>query len=50
MERGVQVEGATAKAYGWGNVDVDPDIKINTDAMARLTQLVQEAFIKISES
>jgi hypothetical protein len=51
-ERGVQVElwGATAKAHGWGNVDLIPGIKINTDAMARTTQLVQEGFVKISES
>jgi hypothetical protein len=26
-----------------------PGIKINTDAMARMTQLVQEGFVKISE-
>src|SRR5262249_15760932 len=52
MERGVQVElcGATAKAHGWVNADTLPGIKINTDAMARLTQLVQEGFVKISES
>ena len=52
MGRGVQVElcGATAKAHGWGNVDLIPGIKINTDAMARTTQLVQEGFVKISES
>ena len=52
MERGVQVElcGATAKAHGWGNADVIPGIKINTDAMARTTQLVEEGFVKISES
>ena len=52
MERGVQVElcGATAKAHGWGNADVIPGIKINTDAMARTTQLVREGFVKISES
>ena len=52
MERGVQVElcGATAKVHGWGNADVIPGIKINTDAMARTTQLVQEGFVKISES
>ena len=52
MERSVQVElcGATAKAHGWGNADVIPGIKINTDAMARTTQLVQEGFVKISES
>ena len=52
MERGVQVElcGATAKVHGWGNVDLIPGIKINTDAMARTTQLVQQGFVKISES
>lgn len=52
MDRGVQVElcGATAKVHGWGNEDVIPGIKIDTDAMARLTQLVQEGFVKISES
>lgn len=27
-----------------------PGIKINTDAMARTAQLVQEGFVKISES
>src|SRR5215471_11887931 len=52
MDRGVQVElcGATARAHGWGNSDLIPGIKINTDAMARTTQLVQEGFVKISES
>jgi intracellular sulfur oxidation DsrE/DsrF family protein len=52
MDRGVRVElcGATAKVHGWGNVDLVPGIKINTDAMARTTQLVQEGFVKISES
>lgn len=52
MERGVQVElcGATAKAQGWGNADFIPGINSNTDAMARTTQLVQEGFVKISES
>jgi len=51
MERGVHVElcGATAKVHGWGNADTIPGIKINTDAMSRLTQLVQEGFVKISE-
>ncbi|AXF16823.1 DsrE family protein [Paraburkholderia caledonica] len=49
--RGVRVElcGATAAAHKWGNADLLPDVKVNTDAMARLTQLVQEGFIKISE-
>jgi intracellular sulfur oxidation DsrE/DsrF family protein len=52
MERGVQVElcGATAKVHGWGNADTTPGIKVNTDAMARTTQLLQEGFVKISGS
>ena len=51
MKRGVHFElcGATAKVHNWGNEDVLPGIKINTDAMARMTQLVQEGFVKISE-
>jgi intracellular sulfur oxidation DsrE/DsrF family protein len=42
QKRGVKVElcGAAAKAHGWGNKDLLPDIKVNTDAMARTTQLV----------
>lgn len=49
--RGVQIElcGATAKVHGWGNADLLPGVKVNTDAMARTTQLVQEGFVKISE-
>ena len=51
MRRGVQIElcGATAKAHGWGNADLLPGIKVNTDAMARTTQLVQAGFVKITE-
>jgi intracellular sulfur oxidation DsrE/DsrF family protein len=52
MKRDVQVElcGATARAHGWNNADTIPGIKINTDAMARTTELVQKGFVKISES
>jgi intracellular sulfur oxidation DsrE/DsrF family protein len=51
MKRGVQIElcGATAKAHGWGNADLLPGVKVNTDAMARTTQLVQTGFVKITE-
>jgi intracellular sulfur oxidation DsrE/DsrF family protein len=51
MSRGVHVElcGATAKAHHYGNEDLIPGIKVNTDAMARTTQLVQQGFVKISE-
>jgi len=51
QKRGVQIElcGATAKVHNWGNTDLLPDIKVNTDAMARTTQLVQQGFVKITE-
>src|ERR1700716_680498 len=51
MKRGVQIElcGATAKIHNWGNVDLLLGVKVNTDAMARTTQLVQEGFVKITE-
>jgi hypothetical protein len=50
-KRVVQIElcGATAKVHGWGNADLLPGVKVNTDAMARTTRLVQEGFVKISE-
>ena len=51
MKRGVQVElcGATAAVHHWGNEDLLPSIKVNTNAMARITQLVQDAFVQITE-
>ena len=51
QKRGVRIElcGATAKAHGYGNADLLPDIKVNTDAMAKTTQLVQQGFVKITE-
>ena len=51
MTRGAQIElcGATAKAHKWGNADLLPGVKVNTDAMARTAQLVQEGFVKITE-
>jgi intracellular sulfur oxidation DsrE/DsrF family protein len=51
MKRGVEVElcGATAAAHNWGNEDLLPGIKVNRDAMARMSQLVQEGFVQITE-
>ena len=51
MKKGLLVElcGATARVHGWGNADTIPGIRINTDAMARTSQLVQDGFVKISE-
>jgi hypothetical protein len=31
------------------NADLLPDVKVNTDAMAHMTQLVQQGFAKITE-
>ena len=51
MKRGVQVElcGATATVHKWGNADLLPGIKVNTDAMGRMSQLAQEGFVEITE-
>ena len=49
VKRGVKVELCGAKAHNWGNADLLPDIKVNTDAMARTAQLVQAGFVKITE-
>jgi intracellular sulfur oxidation DsrE/DsrF family protein len=51
MERGVRVElcGFTAAGNGWGNADLIPGVRVNTDAMARTTQLVQQGYIKMTE-
>jgi intracellular sulfur oxidation DsrE/DsrF family protein len=51
QSRGVHVElcGATAKVHHYGNEDLLPGIKINTDAMARTTELAQQGFVKITE-
>ena len=49
---GVQIElcGGTAQAHNYGNEDLLPGIKVNTDAMARTIELVRRGFVKISES
>jgi intracellular sulfur oxidation DsrE/DsrF family protein len=49
--RGVKIElcGATARVNGWSNTDLLSGVKINTDAMSRTIQLVQQGFVKITE-
>ena len=46
MKRGVQIElcGATARANHWGNANLLPGVKVNTDAMVRVTQLEQQGY------
>ena len=51
IKRGVQIElcGATAKVHKWGTADLLLGVRVNTDAMARMTQLVQEGCAQIAE-
>jgi intracellular sulfur oxidation DsrE/DsrF family protein len=45
----VELCGATATVHNWVNEDLLSGIKVNTDAMARISQLVQEGFVQITE-
>lgn len=51
MQRGVQFElcGATAAANHWGNSDLIPGVKVDTNAMVRVTQLEQQGYTLIYE-
>jgi intracellular sulfur oxidation DsrE/DsrF family protein len=50
-KRGVRVElcGATAMRLHWGNEDLLPGVRLNTDAMAWTTQLFKQGFFKVTE-
>jgi len=49
MQKGVQLElcGATAKANHWGNANLLPGVKVNVNAMVRLTELEQNGYTLI---
>jgi intracellular sulfur oxidation DsrE/DsrF family protein len=49
MKQGVQIElcGATAAGNHWVNSNLLPGVKVNTDAMARVTELQQKGFTLI---
>ena len=51
MKKGVEVElcGATATVHNWGNDDLLVGVKVNTNAMARMSELAQEGFVQITE-
>jgi intracellular sulfur oxidation DsrE/DsrF family protein len=51
MQQGVQIElcGATAAANHWVNSNLLAGVKVNTDAMARVTELQQKGFTLIYE-
>lgn len=49
LKQGVLLElcGATAKGNGWGNANLLPGVKVNVNAMVRLTQLEQNGYTMI---
>jgi intracellular sulfur oxidation DsrE/DsrF family protein len=49
MEKGVHLElcGATAKGNHWGNANLLPGVKVNVNAMVRVTQLEQQGYTLI---
>ena len=49
MSEGVQLElcGATAKGNHWGNADLLPGVKVNLNAMVRVTELEQKGYTPI---
>ena len=51
MKKGVEVElcGATATVHNWGNDDLLVGVKVNTNAMARMSELAQKGFVQITE-
>jgi len=49
MAKGVELElcGATARSQHWGNANLIPGVKVNINAMARVTELEQDGFTMI---
>jgi intracellular sulfur oxidation DsrE/DsrF family protein len=49
LKQGVQVEecAVSMKSHQWANEDLLPGVKVNTGAVGRLIQLVQEGYVQI---
>lgn len=49
QKRGVRIEecAVSMKAHGWTNADLLPGVKVNTGAVGRIIQLVQEGYVQI---
>jgi len=49
MKQGVQIEecAVSMKSHGWSNEDLLPGVKVNTGAVGRLIQLIQEGYTPI---
>ena len=49
QKQGVRIEGCaySMKVHHWGNADLLPGVKVNTGAVGRLIQLVQDGYVQI---
>ncbi len=49
QKQGVQIEecAVSMKAHNWGNEDLLPGVKVNTGAVGRLIDLVQQGYVQI---
>lgn len=49
LKQGIQIEecAVSMKANNWGNGDLLPGVKVNTGAVGRIIQLVQEGYVQI---
>lgn len=49
IEQGVQIEecAVSMKNHAWGNEDLLPGVKVNSGAVARLIQLIEEGYVQI---
>ncbi len=49
IKQGVRIEecAVTMKANGWGNESLLPGVKVNSGALGRIVQLVQEGYVMI---
>jgi intracellular sulfur oxidation DsrE/DsrF family protein len=49
LKQGVQIEecAVSMKGHNWVNEDLLPGVKVNSGAVARLVQLVQEGYVQI---
>jgi intracellular sulfur oxidation DsrE/DsrF family protein len=49
IREGVEIEECafSMQTNGWGNADLLPGVKVNTGAIARITELVQQGYVQI---
>ena len=49
LQQGVQIEecAVSMKGHHWGNADLLPGVKVNTGAIGRLIQLIQQGYVQM---